>query len=202
MTSNLHTLDPMILEYLELNEQELLLNDQLKSIRSHIRQLKPQIRQRALTYPEQNIPIIPTALETNRFGALGSIRFQVRMKPEQFTRKMMLEQSEAFYRKIIPEGKELASSLALQHTDWLCDHRAKVPVESLCRSYAGNGKKRKAVPEDGGSSSSGAVKRIPQDPHRPKTLDALEQSNSAQQMRWVLSQHLPQVMQRMEHTRS
>lgn len=190
MTANLATLDPRLLTYLELKQQQTILLDQVSSVRKNLKQLEPQIAPILSLYHNRNVPIIPTTQEMERFGDLGALKMLTTYKTDKLCAKSMQEATERFYHEVLPElGTELISALAIQHASFVMKTREKKECTKIERVYESKQNARKHKRAAGPSSERPAkvAKKTP-------TITAPQ---VAQNMWSTIGQHTPQFIQRL-----
>lgn len=200
MTSNLNQIDKTVLEFLELQQHELMLRDQMKSIKSRMNTIQPYVFELAKSFPEKSIAVLPTPDQMNRFGEMGALRLHEVSLSEKLSRKFVAEQTKLFFHSIVPGQDALAQVFADQLSAWLWNHRGKVKSLKLQRVYAAEMEAKKAKKrKPAGHPDAPPTKKSARDPNRSKTAANIETSESTAALRQSFSQHMTTILTNFEN---
>lgn len=131
--SNLHQFPKQVQEYLQMKHEEVMLRDQLQSVRSRIRELSGPVSSLLQQVPNMSVPIQPSDADADKFGDPGTLRLIKRTNMQPITRSMLLENSLDFYRSLFPDNPEMAQLFAYQHTDFILTHRERTVSQVIDR---------------------------------------------------------------------
>lgn len=195
MTSNIHQLDKTVLEYLELQQHEAMLKDQIKSIKNRMNTIQPIVCEVVKHHSENTIPVLPTPDQMNRFGEMGALRLREVNASEKLSRKYVAEQITKFFEHIVPGQNTLAQLFSEQLSEWLWTNRSKSKTFKLQRVYAAEmeakkAKKRKPVDELAAPPAKKST--------RPKTVPNVESSDASNKLRTNLFQQIPTILTSFE----
>jgi len=192
MSVNLATCHPRVREYLELKQQQALLQDQIKSVQSNLKHLEVEVKPILLQYQEQNVAVTPAQHEIDRYGDAGSLKLRMYQQYDSLSQQMIAEYSERFYQEVMPEiPSQFASALAIQHTKYLWDHRPKKELSRIERTYTADMEERKKKRRRKDADGPPRVKR-------PKIQPVINDAAADNALRATLIYHTPHVLKRLE----
>lgn len=116
-----------------MKHEEVMLRDQLQSVRSRIRELSGPVSSLLQQVPNMSVPIQPSDADADKFGDPGTLRLIKRTNMQPITRSMLLENSLDFYRSLFPDNPEMAQLFAYQHTDFILTHRERTVSQVIDR---------------------------------------------------------------------
>mgnify|MGYP001799603794 CR=1 FL=1 len=152
----------MLARFLELDYTKRQLNAKLRSVRSELNRITPQVQQVIEHIPSEMLPITPDAQEEVRFGGMGNLTLVERHEKQPITRKVLFQLCRDFFSHVLPQNENV-ERLSRGQAEFMWINRPLKPaVKQLRRTYLEDEikkpkKRKRATKSEGMDTNTGTL---------------------------------------------